>query len=262
MAELRAAIEAFLPHFWDHVMLQRGIKVHETLKDGVTATLRSDYAAQIKTIRAHNATCAHPESHNLCITVVGHSPYEEVVQVKRRGKRLGGTKTVRKQKVAVFFGFHPSTIKPSARSFNVLREDVSLLLKTGKSKHGEWIHKGKRLPGRDGMPPLSAGLTDAEEPHPIFPELEREDDLTDGCAAQFDGKDNYHQVAEWQAKVGTIRNHGILVTMHGKNICDSLAVVINSAIQWAIKNEVDIDPGTRALFLWLATNKQVARAGS
>ena len=201
MAELRAAIEAFLPHFWDHVLMSRGIKVHKALKDGVTATFRSDYAAQIKTIRAHSATCAHPESHNLCITVVGHSPYEEVVQVKKRGKRPASTKTVRKQKVSVFFGFHASGIKPSARSFNVLREDVSLLLKTGKAKHGEWIHNGERLPGRDGMPDLPPELVEATDFQPVFPELEREDDLTDGCAGQFDGKDNYHQVAEWPTKV-------------------------------------------------------------
>ena len=45
--------------------------------------------------------------------------------------------------------------------------------------------------------------------------------------------------------------------MHGKNICDSLAIVINAAIQWGIKNEKDIDAGTRGLFLWLAINKQV-----
>lgn len=74
MGELRAALEVFLPHYWDHVMMQRGIKVHEALKDSTTGTFRSDYAAQIKTIRAHNATCAHPESHNLCVTVVGGEP--------------------------------------------------------------------------------------------------------------------------------------------------------------------------------------------
>ena len=44
--------------------------------------------------------------------------------------------------------------------------------------------------------------------------------------------------------------------MHGKKICDSLAIVINAAIQWAIKNDVLIDAGTRGLFLWLAINKQ------
>ena len=56
MAELRRAIEVFMPHWWDHVMMQRGIKVHETHKDGVTATIRSDYAAQIKTIPLNAAT--------------------------------------------------------------------------------------------------------------------------------------------------------------------------------------------------------------
>ena len=115
--------------------------------------------------------------------------------MKKRGKRPASTKTVRKQKVSVFFGFHPAGTKPSARTFNVLREDVSLLLKTGKSKHGEWFHIGKRLPGRDGQPPLleGEGLDEASEPQPILPALQFEVDITDGCAAQFDGKDNYHQ---------------------------------------------------------------------
>eukprot|EP00966_Prymnesium_polylepis_P004612 105627-Prymnesium_polylepis.2 len=81
-----------------------------------------------------------------------------------------------------------------------MREDISLLLKTGKAKHGEWIHKGKRLPGRDSMPDLPLELVEATEFQPIFAELEIEDDLTDGCAGQFDGKDNYHQVAEWPTK--------------------------------------------------------------
>ena len=122
MQELRQAIEAFLPHWWDHVMMQRGIKVHEAHKDSVTATIRSDYAAQIKTLRVHNSTCASPETHNLCVTVVGHSPYDEVVHTKQHGKRPASTRTVRKQRVSVFFGFHPASFKPSARTFNVLRE--------------------------------------------------------------------------------------------------------------------------------------------
>ena len=36
MVELRAAIEAYLPHWWDNVMMQRGTKVHEAHKDDVT----------------------------------------------------------------------------------------------------------------------------------------------------------------------------------------------------------------------------------
>lgn len=114
LRELRVALETYLPHFWDHVLMQRGIKVHEVHKDSVTATVRSDYAAQIKTIRAHNATCATSETLNLCVTVVGHEPYEETVHVKKRGKRPASTKTVRKQKVSVFFGFNPAGYKPSA----------------------------------------------------------------------------------------------------------------------------------------------------
>ena len=64
------------------------------------------------------------------------------------------------------------------------------------------------------------------------------------------------QVAEWPTKVGTKRNHSILITMHGKNICDSLSNVVQSAIRWAVANEQILDPGTRALVLWLAQHKQ------
>lgn len=256
MTELRKALEVYIPHFWDHVLLQRGIKVHETLKDMVTATIRSDYAAQIKTIRAHSATCATPESHNLCVTVVGHEPYDETIQIRQRvnGKRQAVTKTVRKQKVSVFFGFHPAGIKPSACSFNVLREDVSLLLKTGQAKHGEWFHKGTRLPKSNGhsseLPLLSSSeLSEATERKPIFPSVEREVDITDGCAAQFHGRDNYHQVAEWATKVGTKRLHAILVTMHGKNICDSLSNVVHAAIKAAVSSECIVDPGSPCIII-------------
>eukprot|EP00966_Prymnesium_polylepis_P197942 4586633-Prymnesium_polylepis.1 len=61
-----------------------------------------------------------------------------------------------------------------------MREDISLLLKTGKAKHGEWIQKGERLPGRDSMPTLPQELVDSTNFQPIFAELENEDDLTDG----------------------------------------------------------------------------------
>ena len=81
-------------------------------------------------------------------------------------------------------------------------------------------------------------------------------DLTDGCAAQFDGKVNYHQVAVWPTKVGTKRNHSILITMHGKNICDSLSNVILAALRSAVANGEIADPGTRALVLWLAEHRQ------
>ena len=83
-----------MPHFWDVVMTARGIKVHEAHKNDVTATIRSDYAAQIRTIRVHNATCATPETHNLCVTVVGHSPYFDLcayMKVYATRGRIGHT---------------------------------------------------------------------------------------------------------------------------------------------------------------------------
>lgn len=40
-----------------------------------TATVQSDYAAQIQTKRSHTATCARPERHNCLVTVVGYKPY-------------------------------------------------------------------------------------------------------------------------------------------------------------------------------------------
>ena len=113
------------------------------------------------------------------------------------------------------------------------------------------------VPGRDNLPELSSNLTQATAAKPIFPEVQRELDLTDGCAAQFDGKDNYHQVAEWPTKVGIARNHSILITMHGKNICDSLSNVIHAALRSAVANGEIVDPGTLALVRWLAEHKQV-----
>lgn len=83
----------------------------------------------------------------------------------------------------------------------MLREDVSLLLKTGRSKVGEWFHKGQRIPGQNIEGPLPPSLCDASALAPLFPNIDKEVDLTDGCAAQFDGKNNYHKVVEWPSKV-------------------------------------------------------------
>lgn len=47
--------------------------VHEAA--ACTATVQSDYAAQIQTKRSHTATCARPERHNCLVMVVGYKPY-------------------------------------------------------------------------------------------------------------------------------------------------------------------------------------------
>lgn len=72
MKALRENAAAYFPHIWKHVLLQRGIACHEANKDAVTATRRADYAAQIKTLRFSSATCAHPETHNMLVAVMGY----------------------------------------------------------------------------------------------------------------------------------------------------------------------------------------------
>lgn len=132
-----------------------------------------------------------------------------------------------------------------------------MLLKTGRARYCEWIHKGKWLHGERTFLEQAMQSANAADCLPLFPAVELENDLTDGSAAQFYGEDSYLQVAELQTKVGIRRNHGILVTMYGKSICDRLSVVISCAIQSAIKNQYVTEPGTRALFLRLALKKQV-----
>lgn len=85
-------------------------------------------------------------------------------------------------------------------------------------KHGEWFLEGKRLPGGDHSKPLPDGFTERLAQPADFPDYSRKLSVTDGCAAQFDGKDNYHQTAEWHTKFGIMRVHWKLEAMHGKSI--------------------------------------------
>ena len=64
-------------------------------------------------------------------------------------------------------------------------------------------------------------------------------------------------VAEWPERTGSRRMHTILITMHGKNICHPLLNMILAALRNAVANEQIVDPGTRALVLWLAEHKQL-----
>ena len=79
----------------------------------LSASVQSDYAAQVETQRSRTATCATRERHNLLVSVVGYKPY-----------RIWLPKTKRwlyKQHVDVFYAFHKAGFKPSARSFNVVQ---------------------------------------------------------------------------------------------------------------------------------------------
>ena len=100
----------------------------------------------------------------------------------------------------VFFAFHPSGYKPDARSYNTAAEDIDSFLKYGRVRHGEWFLECQRLPGGDHSRELPEGFSERSEQPPDFPEYARKLSIKDGCAMQFDGKDNYHQVAEWKGK--------------------------------------------------------------
>ena len=76
-------------------------------------------------------------------------------------------------------------------------------------------------------------------------------DITDTCAAQFDGRDNYHQIAEWPSKLDIERLFVFLVSMHGKNICDALSNSVAAALRRAVEVGDIIDPTTRKLVLYL-----------
>ena len=79
-------------------------------------------------------------------------------------------------------------------------------------------------------------------------------EITDTCAAQFDGRDNYHQAAEWPTKLDIDRLLCFLVSMHGKNICDALSNSIAAALRRAVECGDVVDPSTRNLVLYLASH--------
>ena len=119
-----------------------------------------------------------------------------------------------------------------------LQEDIDSFLKTGKVKHGEWFLERERLPGGDHSKLLPADFSERAPQPPDFPEYVRKLSVTDGCAGQFDGKDNYHQTAEWHTKFGILRVHWTLETMHGKSICDALGNLPANAITEVIQPRI------------------------
>lgn len=162
-----------------------------------SVSVQSDYAAQIETQRSRTATCATRERHNLLdlVSVVGFKPYRVWVEKSRRW--------IYKQRVDIFYAFHKAGFKASARSFNVVQEDIDHWLKYGTMRHGEWFMGGERLPGGDHRQPLPTSkskLREAPRRPPDFPDMDSRRDKFDGCPNQFSYGTNYHQIAEWQTK--------------------------------------------------------------
>ena len=105
-----------------------------------TATVQSDYAAQLETQRTFTATCASRERHNFLVAIMGYKPYrqEQPPRGASRRKRPAGELEEYRQQVDVFFAFQVAGYKASARSFNVVREDIDHFLKYGSFLHGEY----------------------------------------------------------------------------------------------------------------------------
>lgn len=72
-----------------------------------TATIQSEYAAQLETRRLYIATCASRGRHNFLVTVVGHKPYKQAEEMgsSRRKRPAAAQLEENRQKVDVFFGF-------------------------------------------------------------------------------------------------------------------------------------------------------------
>ena len=259
LRELRAALEtATTPYFyhrWRHRWIRHSIKLHDERRDEDTATELADYAAVLDTPREKTGTCSVPERSNELVVAIGYKTREVTVEIPARGKRPASTKVVRKQHVDVFFAFHASGYKPDARSYNTATEDIDAFLKYGSVRHGEWFHEKQRLPGGDHSRDLPEGFSERPEQPPDFPEYEQKLSIKDGCAMQFDGKDNYHQVAEWHGKLGIKRTDWKLETMEGKNVCDPLGNMPKNTLQEAITRGDVLLVGTREKVLYLAMHR-------
>ena len=150
-----------------------------------------------------------------------------------------------------------SGYKPDARSYNVQREDIEYFLKHGKTLHGEWWYEGRRIPREGGhREPLSEGLEERALEAPWAPQLTHSLDVLDGCAAQFAGKNNYHQDAVWATKTGVVRNHFTHEANDGKGPSDGYNNVPQHGVKGALRAGELLNPGTRELVTFLSKRCQ------
>ena len=166
------------------VSVEMATQIYERLR--TIAVVTSDYASQLETKRKYTGTCASLERHNYLVSVVCYDPCK--------------VNSLYKQHVDVFFAFHKAGFKPSARSFNVVQEDIDHWLRYGSMLHGEWFLNGERCPGGDHRLPLPEGLSERAPATPDFPGMTGRQDKFDGCPNQFAYGTNFHQIAEWLTK--------------------------------------------------------------
>jgi hypothetical protein len=87
---------------------------------------------------------------------------------------------------------------------------------------------------------------------PWAPQLTHTLDVLDGCAAQFAGKNNYHQDAVWGTKTGVIRNHFTHQANDGKGPSDGFNNVPKLAVKGGLLAGQLLNPGTRDLVTYCA----------
>lgn len=153
------------------------------------------------------------------------------------------------------FGMFDTGYKSDARSFNAQAADLDSILKKGVSIYGEWFLQGKRLPGGKRRGELPEGITDYDEPQPLFPQMRRVVEITDGAPTQFANKTNFHQTASWPARLGIRRSAIKLITMHGKSVCDGASNSPKSALAHAGEIGALVTPGARGAALYLVQNR-------
>ena len=130
--------------------------------------------------------------------------------MKKPGRKKNApAEPVRKQHVDIFYAFHKAGFKPSARSFNVVQEDIDYFLLHGTFRHGEWFLEGQRCPGGDHRVPLPEDGARTERPiaPADFPEMRQRLDIFDGSPNQFAYGDNFYQIAVWRAKTAAWAKH-------------------------------------------------------
>ena len=126
-------------------------------------------------------------------------------------------------------------------------------MKHGKTLHGEWWFEGKRIPREGGhRETLPDGMEECPLEAPWAPQLTHTLDVLDGCAAQFAGKNNYHQDAVWGTKTGVTRSHFTHEASDGKGPSDGYNNVPRHAVAAGLRANELLDPGTRELVTYLA----------
>ena len=89
-----------------------------------------------------------------------------------------------------------------------------------------------------------------------MPQLTHTLDVLDGCAAQFAGKNNYHQDPVWATKTGVVRNHFTHEANDGKGPSDGYNNVPKHGVKGALQAGELLNPGTRELVTFLAKHCQ------